>query len=310
MLLQGCGFLPMRREESLRELRLSSHVRGLSQGCGCFFNSSTSLTKAQTCVGTCGLMVDCASTHLHACVYVVLQSGLCMSKLWPLLSSCIQGILIMCAGCAPFRSSDLFLRVRDCASLCMCHDPPNGPGSMSDSLAFSELPWQPDHAFLCQWQRIFDPCFCYLILKIPSESSFMTSACGQKIFNGCLWSANFYGRPLACYIVKVAALKYAWVPKKFKMLFLYIQSSMPCSYINIYIYIYIYISKSDVHHWTVYSSIQHQLSSRAFRCSSFTCNRPPLPPKTWWSSSTNRPLMQLLKSEVLHNQTVYTISTF
>ena len=112
MLLQGCGFLPMHREESMRGLRLSSHVCWLSQGCDCFFNSSTSLTKAQICMGTCGLMVDCASTHLHACVYVVLQSGLCMSRLWPLLSSCIQGILIMCTGYGPSRSSDLFLSLR------------------------------------------------------------------------------------------------------------------------------------------------------------------------------------------------------
>ena len=178
----------MHGEESMRGLRLSSHVRELSQWCGCFFNSSTSLIKARTCMGTCGLMVDCASTHLHARVYVVVQSGLCMSRLWPLISSWIQGILIMCAGCAPSKSSDLFLRVRDCASLCMFHDPPSGPNSMSDSLAFSELPWQPDHAFLCQWRLIFDLCFYYLILKIPSESSFMTCVCGQKIFNGCLCS--------------------------------------------------------------------------------------------------------------------------
>ena len=44
---------------------------------------------------------------MHACM-LFFNSRLCMSRLWLLLSSCIEGILIMCTGCGPPKSFNLF----------------------------------------------------------------------------------------------------------------------------------------------------------------------------------------------------------
>ena len=118
-----------------------------------------------------------------------------MTSWIPLPSSCIQGTLIMYTDCGPSRSSDLFLGVRNCDSVCMCHDPPNGSGSMSNNLAFFKTPLAASSCFSLSASTDFFYFFLSAFLLSPPQEihwislqtslSVPTSSCSASFFYFC-----------------------------------------------------------------------------------------------------------------------------